>query len=482
MLTYLLNVSVIWGISLLVFQWLLKQETFHRWNRIYLLLSLAGGLLIPLVSVPATLTSGPAAAPTMLRPIGELVVMGGTVAQNAATDMPVQARPVSWLWTIYLAGVAIMLFRLLRELAQLAGRYRKGKKIRDAQYTLIETGIDASPYSFFKLIFISSRDHYTSAELEMVLHHELRHVRLYHSLDLLLTRLLQAVCWFHPLIYWYRHSIQLVHEYQADAIARDEPAPYGTFLLEQTLLYRNYTLAHSFFHSPIKNRILMLTKETSVKSRRTKYVLAIPMIAAFLLVCTNRSFSHQKVRNGNKETFKGNVFEYPGGGPEQQDKMKDNKGNEMIVSISVDPVAMNGEKIYGEKAVSKAPTLMGAEPNMVKVVFDKLHDRLNKLDDGEYHMAIFSTIIDKQGNFAYYFVRGIEGPGWDIMQEKPKNMPTVDKELQKEFVQEIESILDNMRFKPAQLNGKAVHATMNNDPFFNQKIIVKNHQAVLTSK
>lgn len=396
--------------------------------------------------------------------------------------MPQQATSINWLWLIYLAGVAIMLFRLLRELAQLVQHYRKGKKTQRAQFTLIETGIATSPYSFFNLIFISSRDHYTEAELEMVLHHELRHVRLYHSLDLLLIRLLQVVCWFNPLIYGYRHYLQLVHEYQADAIARDEPAPYGTFLLEQTLLYRNYTLAHSFFHSPIKNRIVMLTKETSVKTRRTKYMLAIPMIAAFVLVCTNRSFSHQKVRNGNKETFKGNVFEYPDGGPEKQEKMKDNKGNEMVISFSMDPGIMNGEKIYGERAVSKKPMFLGAEPNMVKIVFDKIHDRLNKLEDGEYHMAIFSTIVDKHGNLAYYDVRGVEGPGWDAFQEKPKNLPTVSEDLQKGFVQDIESVLDAMRFKPAQVNGKAVHAVMDNEPFFTQKIIVKNHQAVLKSK
>lgn len=82
MLIYLLNVSVIWGVSLLVFQWLLKQETFHRWNRLYLLLSLAGGLLIPLLSVPATLTPGVVTRPEVLQPIRELVIAGNPVVQK----------------------------------------------------------------------------------------------------------------------------------------------------------------------------------------------------------------------------------------------------------------------------------------------------------------------------------------------------------------------------------------------------------------
>jgi len=53
MVSYLLNVSAIWLLSLLCFDIFLKRETYHAMNRAYLLATLVLGLLIPLMTWPA---------------------------------------------------------------------------------------------------------------------------------------------------------------------------------------------------------------------------------------------------------------------------------------------------------------------------------------------------------------------------------------------------------------------------------------------
>ena len=478
MVQYMLNATIIWAVCLLVYDLFLKQETYHQWNRAYLLLALAAGLIIPGIHLPE-------GAPVVLQAGSALNLpsLDFSATQSTAAQLSIPAytatHSLNWIWLIYVSGVALSLLLLLKDAIKLIILYRKGRKQQLGAFTVVETNKPAGPFSLFHLIFISNWHMHTEAEWQMILQHEYRHARLKHGVDLLLLHALQTILWFHPLVYIFKRKLQLIHEYQADEIARDNYTTYGAFLLEQNLMNTAPTFAHSFHHSPIKNRIIMLTKTASARSKKAKYLLAIPMCLAFVLACSVKSFSHEKVRNGNKETFKGNVFEYPGA--DENVQVKSPAGDVQVVTMIGEPVKLNGERIYRRKNTTVEATYKDGADNMVKVVFDKIHDKLDQLGDGEYHIAIFSTIIDKKGNFAYYSVRGVEGPGWALGEPEPTVKVTVPKELQKELVQDIESVLDNMKFTPAQLNGKPVNVELNNDPFFHQKIIVKNHKAILQS-
>lgn len=482
MVQYLINATLIWAICLFIYELLLKRETYHSWNRWYLVTAIIAGLAIPFIplgSATKTEAMTPAITATGLT---RLIETKSIALQQ--TEAIVQAHtPVNWLMLIYMIGfVAVVLF-MLRDVIKLINVYRKSTKARIGKYILVETNQTAGPYSFFNLIFIDNIRKYTRQELDMILQHEYRHAQLKHGIDLLIIHVLQALLWFHPFIYVFKKRLQLVHEYQADEIAKDNYTLYGNFLVEQTLLYTTPIFTHSFYHSPIKNRIIMLTKNASATSHKAKYLLAIPMLFTFMLACTHKGatlekVSHEKVRTGNKETFKGNVFEYAG--PDESVELKGPNGEVQSMIVTGEPIKINGEQIYKANEVTVAPKYDGDQSNMVKLVFNKIKDKLNTLGDGEYHIALFTPIIDKKGNFAYYFVRGIEGPGYPMGEPEPKNYYRVGEELQKELVQEIETVLDAMKFKPAQLDGKAVNAELDY-PFFGQKIIVKNHQVSLGS-
>lgn len=482
MLTYLLNVSVIWGLSLVLFQGLLKRETFHRWNRLYLLLSLAGGLLIPLLPVPV----GPTAAPTasyIAVPARQLATVKTEAVARitaAAPAVPVR-RQINWLLVIYIAGAAWTLLRLLKEGVQLIALSRNSKRSVYGGAVLLETGRQEGPYSFYRFIFISDRTHYSPEELKMILDHEQRHIALYHSVDLLLLRLLQVVFWFHPLIYWYRHSLQLVHEYQADAIARDEPAAYGTFLLEQTLLSHHNALAHSFFHSPLKKRIIMLTKNASSMVQLVRYSMAIPLLVLFLVACTRMDTKPEPQQNETAAktitiNFNGNEIEMIPERSVQTERRDPVNGTRSPISFQqcAVPLKVNGEKIH-YSGLDIKPVFKNGD--LQQYVIDQAKAEFEKLSDGTYSLWLTVLIIDKQGKLAYYD-NAILAP---IPPEGESYNTHMDSREEKRIQTAISRALSgNILFTPGMIRGQPVIAPYEIPFPWSYKIVVKDHHATAT--
>ncbi len=117
------------------------------------------------------------------------------------------------------------------------------------------------------MIFVGSRSEYSEGEWGMILAHEQRHSVLLHAVDAALVQTLRIVFWFNPLVYMFSRRLQMVHEYQADKASASQPQEYGRFLVEQAVLQSAPAISQPFNRSPIKNRILMLTKNASVAHR-----------------------------------------------------------------------------------------------------------------------------------------------------------------------------------------------------------------------
>lgn len=252
MLYYLLNATAIWLICLIAFDAFLRRESYHSYNRFYLLGTFALGLLMPLYEwrgdsiVYSTGISRP------------VVERAATVKSNivSTTDSPAAMGWQQWIILLYIAGVAISLFLLAKEIAILVRMYRRGDKSKDGVWSIIETGKAHSPFSAFRMIFISSKKDYSEDQLKMILHHEEQHGHAMHFIDLMFMQLAKVIFWFHPLVYVYNNRLLTVHEYQADAAVDKDPKTYGQFLIEQTMLGTAPALSHSFNRSPIKKRIL----------------------------------------------------------------------------------------------------------------------------------------------------------------------------------------------------------------------------------
>jgi hypothetical protein len=473
MISYLINTTAIWLLSLLCFDVFLRRETYHAYNRAFLLLTMIAGVFIPLYSRPS-FTATPVTAQPLLRIDGVRTTIIQTFTPASAPA--VKLSGMSWLqiagW-LYVAGAAVSLFFLLRETAVLIRYYRTGKKTKDGRYTIVETYRDHGPFSVGRILFASSIKNYEKDQWQIVLQHEKRHSILLHIADTVVLQALQIVFWFHPLVYLYRRRLLLVHEYQADATAAEQPLQYGHFLLEQALLQTGPLPAHSFNRSPIKNRLSMLTKNASSKMARAKYWLVAPVLVIGLICCTKENQDYAKKRVGNTIIYKGNTF---GLNKEVSEKImttnpETGKTEETAISIPQYPVKMNGKEIYDDRTVKELPVY--AEGSLEEKILDVVKDDLAKLPDAEnYTISIFNTIVDEKGTLVYFDVRGLEQ--YFDFSAPDKGRITIDPQLKATVEAKVNNYLGGThQFKPARLDGSNVICNAN---LRSLNFAVKNHQ------
>ena len=178
---------------------------------------------------------------------------------------------------IYLAGVAAVIFVTVRSIVGLHRLMRRGRCERlDDGTTLVRMDENVAPISWCRNIVISERDLRENGAA--ILAHERAHVRLHHSLDLLLVDLAGAVQWFNPAMWLLRRDLRAIHEYEADAavIASGVDArSYQLLLIRKAVGGRWYSIANSFNHSKLKNRITMMLREKSSRRTRARALLLV---------------------------------------------------------------------------------------------------------------------------------------------------------------------------------------------------------------
>jgi len=403
---YLINTTAIWLLSLLLFDIFLRRESYHSYNRFYLLFTLILGSTLPLVQWP----QASAVYPTVLHaPVERVIAARQTIAAAAIPSQEINWA--MWLAAIYIMGAVAALSVLVADALKLAASFRSGKRSVSGRWQLIETGKEHAPFSFRNTLFVQSRQQYSTDEWNMILTHEQRHSDLLHFADLLVMHLARIIFWFHPVVYIYHKRLLLVHEYQADNSAAAQPQTYGKFLIEQAMLHAAPSLTHSFNRSPIKNRILMLGRRSGHLSR-TKILVLLPLVLVCTLCCSRNS----------KPAFeqKGNAFTLPGTTVEMTRQQTDTitiidpvtgKEDTQIQTMSPRPLKMNGKKI-------QQPTiddLGGMHPKTIEQSGDKFYNYLisnlkpllEKLEDGKYFLGPLYPIVNEKGQLAYYELRSI---------------------------------------------------------------------------
>jgi len=314
MLPYLLNVTICWGLFALLYALLLRRETFFRANRLYLLLSVALGLLLPVAAHRL--------GELLLLPEGlalELPVL--TLGLPQAEDAPGWGQALPWLWWVYGIGAALAATRMLWGLAVLYRMAASGRRERLPDGAcLVRTPRATMPFSFFHWIFVPG--HLADeADFDKMLAHERAHVRGLHSADVLLLELLCAAFWFHPLAHWYRRSLRTLHEFLADAEAsrRTDRREYGLLLLRQAQPMQALVFANHFFQAPLKQRLLMLTRGASPAMRGWKYSMALPVLVLLVFYFQKNTVSQAASAPEKQPVYAPNQLDkqpaYPGGIP-----------------------------------------------------------------------------------------------------------------------------------------------------------------------
>jgi len=272
MAQYLLELTLVWGVFALFYHLLLRRETFFFANRAYLLLTALGGLWLPWLP------------PTAWMPAMSLWSEGAYVLPELVVGTtPAQAGLSDWFWlsVVYGTGLSLSLIRLGWGVVIVLRRMNnvQSQSLQDGMY-LLRSPTTKCPYSFFRFIVVPVDFDPNDESGAQMLAHEAAHVREWHSVDVLLFELLCAVCWFHPLAHWYRKSMRTLHEYTADAAVTRHfsKKQYGLLLIGQAHSGIAPALVHHFFHSPLKQRLIMLTQHASAPVRRFKFALLLPLL------------------------------------------------------------------------------------------------------------------------------------------------------------------------------------------------------------
>ncbi|NDI97873.1 hypothetical protein GWA97_02165 [Flavobacterium sp. LaA7.5] len=288
MIAFLIKSAISMGVLLGVYHLFLEREKMHRFNRFYLLFSVAFSLVLPLIIIPIYVEA---------EPIQE--VMYNTIPATGDTAAPV-VQPINYLpailWSLYGLFTAAFLFRFIRNLLLFKQKISSGKIIRYENTNLVLIAEKTLPHTFLNYIFINEQD-YEAKNIENELFtHELTHVKQKHTLDILFIETLKTIFWFNPLLYLYGQSIRLNHEFLADGNVVDETQnviSYQKILLQKTSGLTP-AFASNLNFSLTKKRLLMMTKTTSRTKALLLQIAVTPVMAILLmLLCTEEIIAQE---------------------------------------------------------------------------------------------------------------------------------------------------------------------------------------------
>ena len=266
--------------------WLfLKRDTFFRVNRVFLLLTLFAAVSIPWLEIPFQPKHGTTADDY---PVIDAVVLATQqyLNSNMLEEVVVTAtakKEFTWyqyLGIIYLTGVLLFSVRFFKNLLQLFIWRRNNKRIQKDGVQLVVMKEDYPPFSFLNSVFISKED-YQKPNFSSILAHERVHVDQLHTFDLLLIEILTVLFWMNPIIWFYKWSIQEVHEYLADdqvVNGSTNPNEYKMHIVNQFAGGDLFRLANNFGQSTLKKRISMLGRIKTPKIALVKLLLLIPIL------------------------------------------------------------------------------------------------------------------------------------------------------------------------------------------------------------
>ena len=265
--TYFAQVSLYAAIMLGIYCIVWRNRPLHFYSRLYLLASLAIPAVLPFLHVPAAVREQIIITgySTALPEIG-LGTAGNTPGAGAVT---VHAL----LMLLYLAGCVLFAVLYLRAYRRLHKKLQQGQSIQYADHTII-TGTGIGPGTLGTRIF------FPAAHTDpVIVQHELAHIQARHRYDAFFLQAMQVIFWASPAHWFIGRELKMVHEFEADRVASKETdiTDYASLLLSQSFGSAHpFVIAQSFFHHPLKRRIMMLQKMNAPKRN-------ILLLAAFVL-------------------------------------------------------------------------------------------------------------------------------------------------------------------------------------------------------
>lgn len=283
-INYILQSGVCLLLFYLFYRLLLRNQPCLRYNRAFLLLAPVVAQATPLLRIPLPFAENlPLAASLPAFQLAEVVVTGYYGAEKTALESISFGSVLLALYT--LVGL-VLLGRLVWQLVRIQRLAAAASPLAspDAEAVILQTEASSPTFAFLHYVFLSKQAYLSEKEQQQVLAHELAHVRLRHTYDILYYEILTAILWFNPLVWLLKEELRDVHEYQADAevLAEYQPQEYSS-LLAKEVLYKTGIPVGSYFQKPQVFRRLHMLQQYGRKGSLLRALLVLPLLLALLV-------------------------------------------------------------------------------------------------------------------------------------------------------------------------------------------------------
>jgi beta-lactamase regulating signal transducer with metallopeptidase domain len=301
---YLLKVSICSGLLFSYYLFMLRNKRFHQYNRFYLLLSVILSWVIPLAKIKfwnETAEEQPAFR------LLKVVATGDHFVETSLKFSFLALNFNSIALILFTLISAALLAWLVISIVRVHLLIHSNPAESRNKIKFIFTEVKGTPFSFFKYIFWNRNIDLQTIEGKHILKHELTHVHEKHSADKLFLQIVLIIGWLNPLFWLIRKELNMIHEFIADenAISDGDTDSFSVMLLKTAYPQHSFTLTNSFFHSPIKRRLIMFTTS---KRPRYSYLCRLMILPLLILVVVFFSF---KLKGQNSDKLHSNTDKAP---------------------------------------------------------------------------------------------------------------------------------------------------------------------------
>lgn len=294
----------------LAYKFLMKNDTFFKLSRYYLLIAFIASMLLPLINFSGILDAEEP-IPIVYYTMDAVSISADAVKETVDENISVMTY-IAWG---YMAITGLFLLRFLLRLSRIGYLCMRYNSKKIGRYRIYELSPDHSPFSFFNLIFING-DNLNIDEFEKIIQHERVHAKQFHTLDLMLLEIAGAIFWINPMIGIYKKSLQEVHEFIADdEVCRSgvDALDYKKLMVKQLTGLSFESPANCFNSIKIRRRFGMITKSRTGKQALLKLTAIVPLslVVLFIYACADNLDNIDNLASSGVYTYNDEGVEPP---------------------------------------------------------------------------------------------------------------------------------------------------------------------------
>ena len=299
---YLLKVTICSGILCGYYYIALRDKVFHRWNRFYLLASVVLALAVPVMKINIFKNNAEENG-TVIKML-QTINSGDEIIIEYSRHNGLQLNSDNIISAAYLLITIVFLTVFFLALYKISRLRRKYPEVKMKGINFISTDAKGTPFSFFKSVFWNNAIDLHSRQGQQIFNHEIAHVKEKHSYDKVFMNVVLIFFWMNPFFWLMRKEIGMIHEFIADkeSLEDDDVNAFAEMILQTVYPGQNYSITNNFFHSPLKRRLLMFTKNKNPRVSYLSRLLVLPLAAIVFFAFT------LKMKNPSRITYTGKAL------------------------------------------------------------------------------------------------------------------------------------------------------------------------------